>query len=707
MSEPVIDEAKQWRRRRLKSGCQSVVLVIAGLALALFGWSWWSERQALERQEAHARQHFEPVLEKIEQAKAEPPSSGAYDLDKTVRVLHEIDAAIARGGSLEDYLDTMALQDYRGVPPDVLAARAEVLDVLFRLYARQVEAEDQAATWALVRHMGPVLNLLMVSELEVGGDAGLSIPLAGGGGSVQLAQAGIDKEGVQRVYDDWKAQEAEHGRLMREVMDLERELIDTLAAHAEVYHRTLEDWSRLCALRDRAYLAAHEGNWEAAASAARAAVEQAPQEREAHLLLALALIEGGLEDPEAPDEAEGLLEAYIQQHPDASAPAYLLRGVLHAERGDTKAARLDLEQAAATYPKQAELLQDMLDPYRARSRSFLRKSREGNLILALYKSSMLGAAWFSPDLQLARIAFEQGEVEAGRKKVMDHFARRRAQGQWDLIIRDLQFCEAFLQDDYHLILPERGWLDLEVEQSTFGSSLEVAVVNRSERRLHNASLVLCLHFTDMHPDDYEAFAPRTEPVLEPHDRTEFEDMEVELDLGGARKTVDEIATIRAVLVSNEGVSWVDTVSFKRDQARQLREERQRQRAERRWSPAARPEAEANRLVDLSLSSLDEGAALATSSDIGKDDVHIDLPYLFSVLAPVFRLQAEGRSLEPSSNRIEGGVIRVGFDDVANFDDGGPSVLMLQADTFLTELVLTWTRDPGTGAWQFQGATRSD
>jgi hypothetical protein len=40
-----------------------------------------------------------------------------------------------------------------------------------------------------------------------------------------------------------------------------------------------------------------------------------------------------------------------------------------------------------------------------------------------------------------------------------------------------------------------------------------------------------------------------------------------------------------------------------------------------------------------------------------------------------------------------GSILVRFDDVANLDGEGPTVLMLHADTALTELVLTWAQDP--------------
>jgi hypothetical protein len=44
---------------------------------------------------------------------------------------------------------------------------------------------------------------------------------------------------------------------------------------------------------------------------------------------------------------------------------------------------------------------------------YLRKSREGNSIRELYKGTMLGASWFSPDLQLARLDFEAGDFDAG------------------------------------------------------------------------------------------------------------------------------------------------------------------------------------------------------------------------------------------------------------------------------------------------------
>jgi hypothetical protein len=57
-------------------------------------------------------------------------------------------------------------------------------------------------------------------------------------------------------------------------------------------------------------------------------------------------------------------------------------------------------------------------------------------------------------------------------------------------------------------------------------------------------------------------------------------------------------------------------------------------------------------------------------------------------------------------RAEAGRIHLRYDDVADFDAGGPAALLLRADTEPTELVLTWTRGPES-AWTFQGVARSD
>ncbi|MBW2256326.1 MAG: hypothetical protein JRI25_17260 [Deltaproteobacteria bacterium] len=488
---------KWWK---LRIGC--LILAVLAVATPAAMWQWssdWAEKReqrASDRHARHANDAFEPVIDALEEGAAANPEA-TYDIDKTIRVIHQIDLALQQEGSLDEYLKAVAVQDYRDVAPKVLEARRDLMDVLLRLYAKQVEAEDQQAMWEFTSE----LLLSTLSVVEVSGDLNLTSPE--GGFSIDRAQA-------QELLTELKDDKAERRQLVRDISALEKELIESLFEYSDVYYTYVQEWDQLSVLRDRAYLAVWNGDWEEAIVSAELAIEQAPHEREAHLIKAMALIEQ--DDMERDEEIGRLLSDYIEDHPESSAPAFLLLGVHHTRRGQTKAARLAFQQSAAYFPKQSDELTDMLDPYKMRS--FLRKSREGSFIVELYKSTMLGAGYFSPDLQMARVLFEQGDDEAARTKVLDHFARRRQQQQWDFILSDVRFCHDLLGPDFWEIFPEDTYIDLVVSPTTFGSGLKLAINNRSTRTLHNATLVLALHFTDSYPGDYEAMtAPETMPAV--------------------------------------------------------------------------------------------------------------------------------------------------------------------------------------------------
>ena len=328
-------------------------------------------------------------------------------------------------------------------------------------------------------------------------------------------------------------------------------------------------------LRDKARLAARAGDWQTALGAAEAALAMAPREREAHLIAAQALLEGG--SAEDVPRAEALLAELIEAHPDQSAPALLLQGVAAQKRGDAQAARLAFEQAAAMYPKQADQLTDMLDPYR--QRAWLEKSREGGYILESYRSTMLGAGYWSPDLQLAKAAFDAGRFDDGKARVLEHFGRRRAQAQWDFLLSDIDFCLDLLGEDYRSIFPEDAWLDLVVKPELIGSGITLSVSNRSQRTLRNATLVLAIQYTDMLPGQYVAkAAERTLPAVVPHETTDFGRMDVDTEWQGKAKTRADVVEHRAVLLSDDAVVWVDTDEFKMAEAKEFRERPQVQDA---------------------------------------------------------------------------------------------------------------------------------
>jgi len=679
-------EASAPTRKKGRS-CITVLGVLVTFCVLLIGLTWWrldvAKQAALDEQEAAAKEAFEPVLDRMGLSATAEAAGPAYDLDTTVRVIHEIDMAVQQSDSLDDWLRQLAQQDYRDVAPEVLEARMEMMDILMRLYASQTELEDQEALWELSSGM---LMLTALSVVEVEGEID---PLTPGG------SFSVDRDQAQTMLDDMIQQKSQTGDLLRDVRAVEAELLSAMVQYSSVYYQYIEEWDRLSTLRDRAYLAAHNGDWDTAEAAADAAIAMAPKEREAHLLKALAMVEGGrTENPERAAEALALLGDYIDEHPDRSAPAFVLMGMIEGQQGNNEAARLHLQQSAAYFPKQADALSDMLDPYE--QRSFLRKSREGGHIIELYKSTMLGAGTFSPDLHMADLLFEQGDFEAGRRKVMDHFSRRRSQQQWDFIISDLRFCSEMLGEDYSRIFPDQHYLDLVVEPTMFGSKLSLKVANRSEQVLHNATLVLALQFTDMHPADYETFVGgETQPAVLAHDTTDFGEAEVSLTLHGMEKTVDDIVTHRAILVSNEAVVWVDTDEFKIAEAKEFR------KANRAHASAATPAKKARswheELTDRVLSDTRKDAELSVEKRFGKDDVSIKLPRELAMLQPLFRLHTGEELLPAKQNIIVGDQIALTFEDAINLEDGGGE-LDLVASTPYGDVEFAWRVDPDGTVW---------
>jgi tetratricopeptide (TPR) repeat protein len=468
---------------------------------------------------------------------------------------------------------------------------------------------------------------------------------------------------------------------MTQERELKEKLFEALIAYADVYYRYLEEWDQLALLRDRARLAAHNGDWDAAIAASELAIEKAPEEREAHLLLAQALIQR--DEPEDDARLAVLLADMLASHPEQSAPVFLLAGVHALRRGDANAAQLALQQSAAYYPKQADRLADMLDPYKMRS--FLKRSREGNLIIDGYEATMLGAGFWSPDLELARMLFDKGDDDAARAKVLDHFARRRTQGEWDLILQDIAFCHELLGPRFWEIFPEESYLDLGVAPTLLRDGLALSVTNRSDRTLHNATLILCLQFTDMFPGTYVAIpAEATIPAVLAHDETSFGDLKLAVDVLGITKGVGDVVEQRAVLVSNEAVSWVDTESYKIAEADEFRRQT---KATRLAGGAAAAPSVGSDLLRKALEAVPRTGRIEVSPKVGSDDVIVRLPSELAIVRPLFRLRTSHRDLAPTDNAIEGDDIVLRFAGVENFAEGTSPGFELRMTTAFGDVAL--------------------
>ena len=673
------------------TGCLATVATIAVAGLVAVGWLYQRQQasweHALAEQEEAAREAFVPAMDKLEQGIADP----GYDIDKTVRVIHQMDKALENQDDLHAYLSQLAMQDYRDVAPEILQARKDLMAIQMALYAKQTEVEDQQAMWELTSEL--VLSTLSV--VSVSGEASVVNP---------AGEFSVDRAKAQELLTELKEKQASHRQLIRDITATEQTLFDAMVAYSEVYYDFVQEWDELSVLRDRAYLAAHNGDWAAARSSAQLAMEKAPQEKEAHLLAALAMIEADNNEDHA--TAAALIETYIDEHPESSAPAFLLLGVLHQRSGQDQQAMLAFQQSAAYYPKQAEQLTDMLDPYEMRS--YLTRSREGGFIRELYQSTMLGAGYFSPDLQMARMMFEQGEDAAARAKVLDHFARRRAQKQWDFILSDIAFCNDILGPHFWEIFPEDTYLDLIVDAPMLGKGLNLSIQNRSTHTLHNATLVLALHLTDMYPNDYKALVIEPSlPAVLANDTTSFGTATVDIDIDGTPKTEADVVHHRAILISNEAVVWVDTDAYKIGESNAFRERRRTETAAGE-AVSSHPSARRHPTFKSTFDTLIETAApktrLSVESKFGADNILVTLPRELAILRPLFRLRHGDTVFDASDNFIEGDQIMLRFPGVQNFDDepGGDLELLLASP--FGDVSLLWTPG-GPLTWNYNGVTR--
>ncbi|NCG18426.1 MAG: hypothetical protein GWP91_05380 [Rhodobacterales bacterium] len=272
---------------------------------------------------------------------------------------------------------------------------------------------------------------------------------------------------------------------------------------------------------------------------------------------------------------------------------------------------------------------------------------------------------------------------------------------------DISFCHDVLGPYFWEIFPEDTYLDLEVSPTMMGlgSGLSLSVNNRSARTLHNATLVLALHYTDMYPNDYEALAAEsTVPAVAAGDTTNFGSVEIATEVDGLATTVDDIVDHRAILVTDEAVVWVDTTEFKTSESDEFREHRKQRVALGKEAPA-HPSVErhpeftptADSLVQAALTS----ASLQVESRYGSDDVLVELPKELAILRPLFQLRYNGELYEATDNVIAGDAIQLRFAGVSNFDEGEAGEVELLLSSPFGDVVLGWT--PGDDlTWRFIG-----
>ena len=534
-----------------------------------------------------------------------------YDLEKTVRVLNALELAQVRSESFDEFLDYMARQDYTGVAPDVLEAKRKLFPVLEYTYKLREQDEQLSDAWMLMRSAARGGETLVRNTSA-------STLLRAALGDMFAVLGIVNGEDAERSTNEAFAQYEKDKKLKSQLRDdlqkLRASYRQYLEDYTPIYKKYMQEYDALCIEKDKAYLDLYAGRTDEALSHTSSILQKYPDNPEAMLLHAMALIisakgeaqisnlkpqiskeendsslfplpsdispqPSNLKSPTSNlksqtsnlqpqiSNASALLARYATRYPSRTAPALVLEGLLLQKMGDEEGAMSRFHQASVEYPRQAAQLTDMLDSYNRRN--YLTRTPEGQYLRRLYASTMEGYGLFSPNLLKAKYYADQGKMEQSREEIYNHFFRRGNQGIYDELLSDMQFCEEHLYGAFKGLLLESSYVDVSIEPESewlFWDSddvMRVTINNRSDLDLENVRVFLCIHYTDMYKDEYDVIkVPHTANIIAKHTTADLDT--VTLRYPG--KTYKDITRIRAIAMTDDRICWVDDVNYKQSHA---------------------------------------------------------------------------------------------------------------------------------------------
>lgn len=666
-----MDEVNPKRKRQLWLGLLAFAVGLAALLV-------YQLRNKKTEQEAYQPiEEFEDAYEAI-QPKEETPAA-TYDLEKTIRVINGLEVAQTQLGSFDDFLGYMARQDYSEVPDDVLESKAKLMPVLQQLYLLQKEHDELNLWTSLVQKLGSDV----ASRIDAG-DMGLLLMDEGIGG------LWIFKKTAGVIFEQYQKEQRLKGELQKQIQEVQAQYLDYLETFTPVYIKYMTEWDRLCIDKDKAYIDLYNDRPDLVLQDCEKVLANDSDNREALLLKSMGLIQSSRWDKEeglsllSPEddsaklckrdavlaEAQTVIDRYIDLYPDQSAPALLLEGLVQEYLGDHAKALTYYDQSSVEYPRQAERLTDLLDSYR--TRTYLNNSREGNYLLDLYRSTMLGSGFFSPNFMKAMYYDQKGDLTSCAKELYNHFFRRSNQGTYDCLLLDMRFCEEYLPNSFNQLLPEKNYINLSFEKrskmlglSSDDTSIDVVVDNQADIDLVNLRVFLCVHYTDMYAEDYDVIKLPTInriPV-----RSSFKVERVELGYQG--KCFDDIAKVRAIAMTDSKICWIDNVYNVTDNV-----DYNEGHAVNYQTLSAALDSNAIRSRDAYLASIkmsddrfkdaimnNTRVTLVEKKNVLKKDksfVDIELPRELILLNPTF---AWNRELMPVENYLKGSYIHLSFE----------------------------------------------
>ena len=548
----------------MKKGCLLFLIVAIAVPVAYLLISNHSKKVEIQKEIDSVETVFENA-EKEEQVVPQKHDDKPLDLEKTIRLFHILNDGYSTTESMFEYLQFLATQDYSGIPNEVLEAERKLLPLYKGIRSAEYDLNEtqKKRYWNAIKKSVDIKNV--TSPIAQIAATGGFDPTA----FLSLATMGVSS-GTNFYNEILKNDEIEKSakKALEENKDA---YLNYLSEYSMLYLKYLAMWNEMCLLRDKAYLAINNGDIDGALESLNAVLQKYPTDSESQLLKSFCLLykaEKGLVfsgDVHNADNARDILNQYIKEHPDKAAPALLLLGTYYTLQGDlTKAATL-FDQSSVEYPREAEKLLDMYNSYNYRN--YILKSKEGHVVLKHYKSMMEGFGFYSPNFQKAMVAYNKGNYSGAKEEILKHFFRRGNQEVYDYLISDMKFVEQYMPKILDMIFEEHSFLDLQTYNPTlsFSDKLAIEIENRSDKRLSNVRLFICLHLTDMYADDYLVKKMETTiNNIEPYSKANFGKLQLNYELFGKQKnSVEDIVSARAIIMTDSLIIWVDEDKIKR------------------------------------------------------------------------------------------------------------------------------------------------
>lgn len=600
-----------------------------------------------------------------------------YNLEKTIQTIRSIELAQKESGDWIEFLTFLAKQDYEGVPKEVTQALSRILPIMERMHDIEKEIGENKGTMAALNSIGEGA-MTVVGKVDTSTLATLSA-IPGGIGTLLKAPEMLDA-GMNAVFESYKNCQMKRKTLTRKLREVQLAYIAYLSNYLPIRRKYDKEWDELCLAKDKVYLQVDRGQYEEALVSTQNIMKRYPYDRETILLRSLSLTRLAFAESqklplrvkpvelkpvdELPTvsenpmltEASDLLERYLCSYPDSSGPALVLKGLTECVIGDIKHAMVSFDQSAIEYPRQAAKLNNMLEVYA--SRPHLEMTAEGQCLLRLHRSLCEGFGPFSPNLEKAFAYEREQRYDKSREEIYKHFFRRGNQEVFHELFSDMEFCEKNLTIGFNGLLMEHSFFDLEVKNAGWRNTsdrLKIALRNRTDFELKNVRVFLCVQFTEMYVGEYDVMKVGSVGRLASGDCYEFP----ELILSRPNKTYNDISHVRAIVMADDRICWVDPIDEKRKHANDV------------MTGTVR--------VDLPFTPEEYLAAFGTDSiKLGKmaeeipvarmkrmmikDELELSLPRVFAVLDPVFTIGEIGGKdcVYPSEKTVAGSKIVLRF-----------------------------------------------